>query len=57
MAQMLQKPVYALPGCQQMSVNTLSLCDTLGLAELKPFLGPQKFEDPALLQKLVGDFF
>ena len=32
MAQMLQKPVFALPGCQQMSVNTL-LCDTLALAE------------------------
>ena len=32
MAQMLQKPMSALPGCQQMSVNTL-LCDTLGLAE------------------------
>ena len=32
MAQMLQKPVRALAGCQQMSVNTL-LCDTLGLAE------------------------
>ena len=33
MAQMLQKPVFALPGCQRMSVNTL-LCDTLGLADL-----------------------
>ena len=32
MAQMLQKPVFALPGCQRMSVNTL-LCDTLGMAE------------------------
>ena len=32
MAQVLQKPVFALPGCQRMSVNTL-LCDTLGLAE------------------------
>ena len=32
MAQMLQKPVFALPGCQWTSVNTL-LCDTLGLAE------------------------
>ena len=32
MAQMLQKPVFALPGCQQISVNTL-LCDTLGLAD------------------------
>ena len=32
MAQMLQKPVFALPGCQRMSVNTL-LCDTLALAE------------------------
>ena len=30
---MLQKPVFALPGCQRMSVNTL-LCDTLGLAEI-----------------------
>ena len=28
MAQMLQKPVFALPGCQRTSVNTL-LCDTL----------------------------
>ena len=27
---MLQKPVFALLGCQRMSVNTL-LCDTLGL--------------------------
>ena len=33
MAQMLQKPVFALPGCQRMSVNTL-LCDTLALADL-----------------------
>ena len=33
MSQMLQKPVFALPGCQQMSVNTL-LCDTLALAEV-----------------------
>ena len=32
MAQMLQKPVFALPGCQRMSVNTL-LCDTLGPAD------------------------
>ena len=32
MAQMLQRPVFALPGCQRMSVNTL-LCDTLGLAD------------------------
>ena len=31
-AKMLQKPVFALPGCQPISVNTL-LCDTLGLAE------------------------
>ena len=30
-SEMLQKPVFALPGCQRMSVNTLS-CDTLGLA-------------------------
>ena len=37
MAQMLQKPVFALPGCQRTSVNTL-LCDTLGLAE---FLFPE----------------
>ena len=29
---MLQKPVFALPGCQRISVNTL-LCDTLGLAD------------------------
>ena len=33
LAPILQKPVFALLGCQQMSVNTL-LCDTLGLAEL-----------------------
>ena len=33
MAQMLQKPVFALPSCQRTSVNTL-LCDTLALAEL-----------------------
>ena len=32
MAQMPQKPVFALPGCQRTSVNTL-LCDTLGLAD------------------------
>ena len=32
MVQMLQKPAFALPGCQQMSVNTL-LCNTLGLAD------------------------
>ena len=32
MAHMLQKPVFALPGCQPISVNTF-LCDTLGLAE------------------------
>ena len=30
---MVQKPVFALPGCQRTSVNTL-LCDTLGLADL-----------------------
>ena len=35
MAQMVQKPVFALPGCQQMSVNTL-LCDTLALADVLP---------------------
>ena len=34
MAQMLQKPVFALPGCQRMSVNSL-FCDTLGLAETR----------------------
>ena len=38
MAQMLQKPVFALPGCQQTSVNTL-LCDTLGLAEFSGVWG------------------
>ena len=32
MAQMLQKPVFALPDCQRTSVNTL-LCDTLGLPQ------------------------
>ena len=37
MAQMLQKPVFALLGCQRMSVNTL-LCDALGLAELSASL-------------------
>ena len=36
MAQMLQKPVFALPGCQRTSVNTL-LCDTFALAEI--FMG------------------
>ena len=30
---MLQKPVFALPGCQRMRVNTL-LCDTLRLADV-----------------------
>ena len=35
MAKMLQKPVFALLGCQRMSVNTL-LCDTLTLAEKGP---------------------
>ena len=34
MAQMLQKPVFVLPGFQQMSVNTL-LCDTVVLAAQK----------------------
>ena len=34
LAQMLQSPVFALPGCQRMSVNSF-LCDTLGLAEKK----------------------
>ena len=34
MTHMLQKPVFALPGCQRMSVNTL-LCDTLALADLR----------------------
>ena len=38
MAKMLQKPVFALPGCQQMSVNTL-LCDTLALAEQREGFG------------------
>ena len=47
MARMLQKPVFALPGCQQISVNTL-WCDTLGLAENVL---------PARLQKLVSDIF
>ena len=32
MAKMLQKSVFALPGCRPISVNTL-LCDTLGLAD------------------------
>ena len=31
-SKMLQKPVFALPGCQRTSVNTL-VCDTLGLAD------------------------
>ena len=31
-AKVLQKPVSALPGCQQINVNTV-LCDDLGLAE------------------------
>ena len=32
MAKVLQKPVFALPGCQPISVNTRS-CDTLGLVD------------------------
>ena len=40
MAQMLQKPVFALPGCQRMSVNTL-LCDSLGLADKKRYPTPR----------------
>ena len=32
MAEMLQKTVFTLPGCQRMSANTL-LCDTLTLAD------------------------
>ena len=36
MAQMLQKPLFALLGCQRMSENTL-LCDTLKLADFWPF--------------------
>ena len=32
MAQTLQKPVFALPGCHRTSASTL-LCDTLGLAD------------------------
>ena len=36
MANMLQKPVFALPGCQPIDVNTL-LCDALGLAEHNSF--------------------
>ena len=31
-AKVMQEPVFALPGCQQISVNT-GLCDALGLAE------------------------
>ena len=38
MGKMLQKPVFALPGCQPISVNTL-VCDTLGLARLSKFGG------------------
>ena len=51
MAQTLQKkPVFALPGCQRMTVNTL-LCDTLGLAGITffSFLG--------LFWSLFGHFF
>ena len=39
MAKALEKSVFALPGCQQISVNTL-LCDTMGLAELKLIMIP-----------------
>ena len=43
MPQMLRKkPVFALPGCQQISVNTL-LCDTLGPAELSAHFGCATF--------------
>ena len=38
MAKMLQKPVFALPGCQPTSVKTL-LCDTLGLAKVQQKTG------------------
>ena len=44
-----KKPVFALPGCQRMSVNTL-LCDTLALADLKcPAFGaraPRRLKAP-----------
>ena len=42
MIRMLQKSVFALPGCQQTSVNTL-LCDTLGLAEQALFVSVLDF--------------
>ena len=37
MAKVLQKPMFVLPACQQVSVNTL-LRDNLGLAEKDTFL-------------------
>ena len=40
-----RKTVFALPGCQRMSVNTL-LCDTLGLAEVTWFIGLTVREPP-----------
>ena len=49
-AQVLQKPVFALPDCQRMSVNTL-LCDTLGLAECK-----RKSQEPRRGGFLEGGF-
>ena len=55
MAQMVQKPVFALPGCQRMSVNTLS-CDTLGLAEggVAPKFGSEKVSCYTGVSQLVA---
>ena len=50
---MLQKPVFALPGCQRMSVNTL-LCDTLGLADNYPFCFADRILVPAGLGLMDG---
>ena len=48
---MLQKPVFALPGCQRMSVNTL-LCDTLAFAEIHSPLSRDKSLAITLTQNL-----
>ena len=57
MAHMLQKPVFALPGCQRLSVNTL-LCDTLGLAEMitirDEIWGTSKGRERQLLPSSLG---
>ena len=55
-ARVLQKPLFALPGCQQISVNTL-VCDTLGLAELQCHaMSPSISGIPILLQPCPTSF-